>query len=71
MNCENTMCGQNGASVGQVPVAQIPQRTVREDLDRRIKNARQQVEDLCILKAKADTVGILDYPHEFITNLVF
>lgn len=45
--------------------------TVGKSLDSRIRRAREQVEELCILKAKADTLGILDYPQEFLEKLTY
>lgn len=46
-------------------------RTVGQSLDVRIKRARQQVEQLCIAKAKAEALGILDYPQEFMEQLAY
>lgn len=45
--------------------------TLRQYLDRRIANARQIVEDACIAKAKAETLGLLDVPHAALANLVY
>ena len=47
------------------------QRTVGQALDARIKHARQQVETLCVTKAKAEALGILDYPQEFMEQLAY
>lgn len=45
--------------------------TVGQSLDRRIQRAREQVEALCVLKAKAEALNILDFPQEFIWKLAF
>ncbi len=45
--------------------------TVGQSLDSRIKHARQQVEELCITKAKAEALGVLDYPQKFIEQLAY
>lgn len=45
--------------------------TVGESLDNKIKCARQRVEELCVTKAKAEALGILDYPQEFIDQLSY
>ena len=44
-------------------------KTVGEHLDERIAAARQQVERLCIVKAKAEALNILDHPIEFYQQL--
>jgi len=49
----------------------VAQRTVGQSLDSRIKHARQQVEALCIAKAKAEALGILDYPQEFMEQIAY
>lgn len=45
--------------------------TVGEVLDDAIQSAREQVEQLCILKAKAEALNVLDYPHDFLQKLAF
>lgn len=57
-------------SAGSPKVPQ-KQQTVGEHLDERIAAVRQQVEEMCILKAKADTLGLLNYPQSFIEKLSF
>lgn len=44
--------------------------TVGNFIDERITNTRQHLEELCILKAKADTAGLLDFPYQFIRDIV-
>ena len=51
-------------------VAREP-RTVGQSLDARIKHTRQQVEQLCITKAKAEALGILDCPQELMGQLAY
>jgi len=55
----------------EITVSATATRTVGEALDVRIKHARQQVEALCITKAKAEALGILDYPQEFVEQLTY
>lgn len=43
--------------------------TVGEHLDRQIANTRQRLEELCIAKAKAETVQILNVPMSFIHTI--
>lgn len=45
-------------------------RTIRTNLDEEIKRARERVENLCIAKAKAETLGILDYPHKEVVKIL-
>lgn len=45
--------------------------TIRETLDRRIENARKNVEDLCIRKAKLEALNVLDHPLELYSDLIF
>lgn len=49
----------------------IAAQTIGQRLDNRIAYARKEVERLCIAKAKAEALGILDYPHEFVETLVY
>lgn len=48
-----------------------PKTTVGEMLDIRIQTARKQVETLCILKAKAEASGILEFPHSFVCEVAW
>lgn len=44
--------------------------TVEEVLNEQIERARKNVEQLCISKAKAETLGLLKYPyHEMVSIL--
>lgn len=54
-------------------MADAPARTqtVGENLDQWIAACRQRLEELCIIKAKAEACGLLDYPHSFIENVVY
>ena len=56
---------------GQTPskAVQIKDPTLREHLDDRIARARQELENLCIIKAKAETLQVLNYPMSFIYQL--
>lgn len=62
----------NGGSpdVGQVPLRTKPV-TIGEALDRRIQNARKNVEDLCIAKAKLEALNVLDHPVDLYERAVF
>ena len=64
-----TPCKHNGESV--MTDAPSRQQTVGENLDQRIAACRQRLEELCIIKAKAETCGLLDYPHNFLENVVY
>lgn len=39
-------------------------RTVRDCVDERIQNARQEVQAGCILKARLEALNVLDHPAE-------
>lgn len=58
-----TLGSSNGCSsdVGLVPQRVPP--TVEEVLNEQIERARKNVEQLCIAKAKAETLGLLKYPY--------
>ena len=60
-----------GNNAEEIRIAPPEPRTVGKSLDSRIKRAREHVEELCILKAKADTLGILDYPQAFLEKLTY
>lgn len=45
--------------------------TIREELDRKIENAREHVEKLCITKAKLEALNVLDHPVNLYYNAVF
>lgn len=47
----------------------IKAETVGEYLDKMIEHSRKQTEGLCILKAKAEASGILNFPQDFIYQL--
>ena len=40
--------------------------TVGQMLDKRIANLRQELENACIVKAKAEAAQILDFPSDFL-----
>ena len=60
-----------GNNAEEIRIAPPEPMTVGKSLDSRIKRAREYVEELCILKAKADTLGILDYPQEFLEKFTY
>ena len=60
-----------GTNAKEIRIAPPEPMTVGKSLDSRIKRAREYVEELCILKAKADTLGILDYPQEFLEKFTY
>ena len=45
------------------------EQTIEEHLNERITNARKQVEQLCVLKAKVETLQMLKYPISFIHSI--
>lgn len=67
MGCSNQT--QNGCSpdVGLISRRAI---TVEEYLNQCIETARKHVENLCIAKAKAETLGILKYPHAELMDML-
>lgn len=44
--------------------------TVEEHLNERIESARKHVENLCIAKAKVETLGLLKYPHSELIDML-
>ena len=52
----------------------VPKRTepvtVEEYLNQRIENARKHLENLCIAKTKAETLGLLKYPHAELMDML-
>jgi hypothetical protein len=44
--------------------------TVGDMLDESIKRARENVERMCVVKAKAEALNILDHPAEFYHQLI-
>ena len=62
MSCENQAC----AGLKQP----YKSRTVGEALDQQIEQARKWVEQLCIRKAKAEALNVLDHPFDFYVGLV-
>ena len=60
-----------GTDAKEIRIAPSEPMTVGKSIDSRIKRAREHVEELCILKAKADTLGILDYPQAFLEKLTY
>ncbi len=51
--------------------AETPVVTVGQRLDSKIQGARQRLHDLCVAKAKAEALGMLDYSQEFIDSLAY
>ena len=47
----------------------MPPPTVGEKLDMQIAETRKALEQLCIIKAKAEAMQMLDYPMDFIRRL--
>ena len=45
--------------------------TVGKTLDYRIQCARQEIERLCILKAKAEAMQVLEFPSEFVRQIAW
>ena len=58
------------ASDGEASQKRAP-LTIREELDRRIENARKHVEDLCIAKAKLEALNVLDHPVELYHKVIW
>lgn len=57
--------------MAQFATAASPAResTVGEILDIRIAKAREQVEKLCMIKAKAEAMQMLNHPIQFIADI--
>ena len=49
----------------------VEPETIRSALDRRILEARQRVEKLCVAKAKAETLGLLDAPWSDLETIIY
>jgi hypothetical protein len=49
--------------------SRAPQPTVKEVLDNNIALARRHVEELCIKKAKLETLNMLDMPYFQVADL--
>lgn len=60
---------ESASCIGLISKESRPVETLEESLNHRIKYAREQVERLCILKAKAETAGLLQYPANFLSDL--
>ena len=52
------------------PQQTIAAPTVGEHLDRCIKVSRLRTEQLCIIKAKAEASGLLEFSREFISDIL-
>jgi len=59
------MCQSTG-----IPEPVVAPETVGEHLDRQIKAAREMVEQLCIVKARAETCNLLNYPANELRKMV-
>ena len=57
---------QLGTSRG---INSMPCRTVGEKLDLQIAETRKHLEQLCVTKAKAEAMQMLDHPMDFIRQL--
>ena len=68
-NCEQT---DAGAAVGIVAGINpyVAEQTVGDHLDNRIKATRQQLEELCIKRAKAEASGLDKFPHETVVSMI-
>lgn len=67
MSCTDSH-NSNGCLIAQAKRADPA--TVEEYLNERIELARKQVENLCIAKAKVETLGLLKYPHSELTDML-
>lgn len=61
-------------NTGNVTAAQTPQSisqpTVGDCFDQEIRQLRECLEKLCIAKAKADTLGMLNHPVQDLRNIL-
>lgn len=55
-----------GETDGKVPTP----RTLGQELDAGIMQARKHLEQLCVSKAKAEVLGLLDSPHRDLMQIV-
>jgi hypothetical protein len=63
--CNDTSAGQAVAGESQ------PETTVGQMLDIKIAQSRKRTEALCIVKAKAEASGLLEFPRSFIEQVAF
>jgi hypothetical protein len=49
----------------------MPPHTVGQKLDMQIAETRKHLEALCITKAKAEAMQMLDHPMDFIRQLIW
>ena len=62
----------NQACAGQLGTSPAPDlSTLGKTLDYRIQCCRQELERICVLKAKAEAMQMLDYPTEFIRQVAW
>jgi hypothetical protein len=66
MGCDQITCCERNAQ----KTRETPNPTIREVLDEQIEISRKHTEKLCIAKAKAETCGLLDYPHRAIYEML-
>lgn len=67
-NCKDA-CGTVSMGQAMNMAVQKKEQTVEELLTLRIQRAREEVERLCLLKAKAETSQLLQYPARFLGEL--
>lgn len=61
--------GETYKSCANECVKQITEPTIKEVLDGRIDQARRRVEELCIKKAKLETLNMLNMPWYQVRDL--
>lgn len=65
------MAPVSGYTVAGESKVSKPGPTIREHLDRRIEVARNNVEELCITKAKLEALNVLDHPLDLYEHVMF
>jgi len=71
VNTNDGLCRMTEAYLGSTKTQSLaPPKTVKQVLDTAIQESRQRTEALCVNKAKLETLGLLEMPHESLTHLL-
>lgn len=65
----NGVC-EKAVGVAITGITTPPALTVEEQFDKLIQEARQQVEKLCVKKAKLEAMNLHKYPYSDLVNLL-
>ena len=70
MSCPNCPKPEVGCTNG-VEITPPRERTVGEVLNDGIREARERVESLCVLKARLEALNVLEHPVELYQKVAF